>query len=81
MEEKSRTDDNEINTNKKNEIEMLIIDDKDGKNKKGLAQDEIKEEYVHDKDPYLDANILSRFFMYWAYKIIKISQHTKMKKE
>ena len=32
-------------------------------------------------DPYLDSNFISRFLMYWAYKIIKISTKTEMKKE
>ena len=32
-------------------------------------------------DPYLDSNIFSRFFMYWAYKVLKISKSTKIKKE
>ena len=32
-------------------------------------------------DPYLDSNIFSRLFMYWAYKVLRISKNTKLKKE
>ena len=34
-----------------------------------------------NNDPYLDSNIFSRFFMYWGYKVLKISKSTKIKKE
>ena len=32
-------------------------------------------------DPYLDSSIISKFFMYWAFKIISIATKTEMKKE
>ena len=32
-------------------------------------------------DPYLDSSFISRFFMYWAFKIINIATKTEMKKE
>ena len=32
-------------------------------------------------DPFLDSNFISRFFMYWAFKVLKISKKTKIKKE
>ena len=32
-------------------------------------------------DPYLDSNIFSKIFMYWAFKIINIANKTEMKKE
>ena len=31
-------------------------------------------------DPYLDSNIISRFFVYWGYRVLKISKSTKIKK-
>ena len=34
-----------------------------------------------ENDPYLDSNIFSRFFLYWGYKVLKISKSTKIKKE
>jgi len=34
-----------------------------------------------EDDPYLDSNIFSRFFLYWGYKVLKISKSTKIKKE
>ena len=40
-----------------------------------------KEIDTFSDDPYLDSNIFSRFFMYWAYKVLKISKSTKIKKE
>ena len=33
------------------------------------------------KDPYLDSNIISKIFMFWAFKIIRIATKTEMKKE
>ena len=32
-------------------------------------------------DPYLDSSFISRFFMFWAFKIINIATKTEMKKE
>ena len=32
-------------------------------------------------DPYLDSNIISKIFMYWAFKIINIATKTEIKKE
>ena len=58
-------------TNTSNGEDNLIFN---GKNKK-------KNYTAFENDPYLDSNIFSRFFMYWAYKVLKISKNTKIKKE
>ena len=36
---------------------------------------------VFKDDPFLDSNFISRFFMYWAFKVLNISKKTKIKKE
>ena len=58
--------------------------------KEDFIQLEIEKERERDKqkkftpfknDPYLDSNFISRFLMFWAYKIINIATKTEMKKE
>ena len=69
--------------NKKDMIQLEIDEDKEDKG------EEIDKEIKYKKrnftafknDPYLDSNIFSRLFMYWAYKIINIATKTDMKKE
>ena len=77
------------------EKENIDIENKEEEEEQELLKDKIKssieedEEFISHKkkfvpfknDPYLDSNIFSRFFMFWAYKVLKISKTTKIKKE
>ena len=65
------------NSENKNQIQLEVDEDN---NEKSLKKNN-KNFTPFEKDPYLDSNIISRFFMYWAYKIIRISTRTEMKKE
>jgi ABC-type multidrug transport system fused ATPase/permease subunit len=64
----------------KDMIPLEIEDNKDIKDEKP-HQYKKKNFTAFKNDPYLDSNIISRFFMYWAFKIINIATKTKMKKE
>ena len=77
------------------EKEKINIENKEEEEEQELLKDKIKssieedEEFISHKkkfvpfknDPYLDSNIFSRLFMYWGYKVLKISKSTKIKKE
>ena len=65
------------NSENKNQIQLEVNEDDNEKSPKKNN----KNFTPFEKDPYLDSNIISRFFMYWAYKIIRISTRTEMKKE
>ena len=69
----------ESNENIKEDKNYKInIEDNESKGKSSI----IKRNFTPFKgDPYLDSNIISRFLMYWAYRIIKIATKTEMKKE
>ena len=56
------------NSENKNQIQLEVDEDN---NEKSLKKNN-KNFTPFEKDPYLDSNIISRFFMYWAYKIIRI---------
>ena len=74
--------DDKINENPKNNIideKDNPIEVKDNSNKDNLK---VKLDFTpFEDDPYLDANIISKLFLYWAYKIIKIATKTEIKKE
>jgi len=56
------------------------IEDKEDSNKEKFSKAGLN--FVpFENDPYLDSNIISKLFLYWAYKIIKIATKTEMKKE
>ena len=67
----------------KKEKDMIPLEIEDNKNIKDEKPHQNKKENftAFENDPYLDSNIISRFFMYWAFKIINIATKTKMKKE
>lgn len=82
------TNENENKEQKQNELIILGDNQKDKlkdvnfENKELEINEKNKKSFTYFKnDPYLDSNCLSKFFMYWAYKIINISTKTKMKKE
>ena len=65
-------------------------DDNEDKDKAELKINERNEKFSSpkenlilppQKDPYLDSNIISKFFMYWAFKIISIATKKDLKKE
>ena len=76
---------NKDSENKINNLELLEdkIENKDDKNEEDLIPE------VHKKlnftpfknDPFLDSNFISRFFLYWGFKVLRISKKTKIKKE
>ena len=77
-------DEKEKNDEEKDEENQIL--DKD--NIKNSEIDDNEDFISHKKnftpfknDPYLDSNIISRFFVYWGYKVLKISKATKIKKE
>ena len=81
-------DTNENKEQKQNELIKLGDNEKDKLKDVNLEDKELeineknKKSFTYFKnDPYLDANCISKFFMYWAYKIINISTKTKIKKE
>ena len=84
-----------ISDEKEKEKINIINTEEDKEEEPELLKDKIKSSEVEDdefifhkknfvpfkNDPYLDSNIFSRFFMFWAYKVLKISRNTKIKKE
>ena len=85
--ETSEENDN-IKTDSDNKINKLeLLEDKIENKPEEENEDNIKEigpkkNFTPFKnDPFLDANFFSRFFMYWAFKVLKISKRTKIKKE
>ena len=82
---------NEINTNKDsdnkiNNLELLkdkIENPNDENNDEDLIQEAPKKfNFTPFKnDPFLDSNFISRFFLYWGFKVLRISKKTKIKKE
>ena len=68
----------DISDEEKNDSVELKIDENNNEEK--LPQP--KKNFTPFKnDPYLDSNIISKIFMYWAFKIINIATKTEMKKE
>ena len=85
--ETSEENDN-IKTDSDNKINKLeLLEDKienkpEEENEDNIKEIEPKKNFTPFKnDPFLDANFFSRFFMYWAFKVLKISKRTKIKKE
>ena len=76
-EEKEGNDEEQLEENQileENNIKSSVEDDKDFISSK-------KKFVPFTNDPYLDSNIISRFFVYWGYRVLKISKSTKIKKE
>ena len=81
-------DDNIIKTDTQNKIDKLeLLKDKIGE-KADEDEDNIIPETnpklnvpIFKDDPFLDSNFISKFFMYWAFKVLRISKNTKIKKE
>ena len=82
----------EINKDDKKDDLLLVEEDTKEENKEDLIELEnnddetenlkLKKKFVPFKnDPYLDSNFISKFFMYWAFKILNISSKTKIRKE
>ena len=70
--------------NKKDNLELL--QDKIEKPKEEeddlIPEIEPKRNFTPFKDdPFLDSNFISRFFMYWAFKVLNISKKKSRKKE
>ena len=80
-------DNNLIKTDSKNKINNLeLLKDKIENNNE--EEDDLIPEIKpklnftpFKNDPFLDSNFISRFFMYWAFKVLRISKKTKIKKE
>ena len=82
------TNENENKEQKQNELIILGDNQKEKLKDDNLESQELeineknKKRFTYfENDPYLDSNCISKFIMYWAYKIINISTKTKMKKE
>ena len=74
--------------NKINDLELLKVKiedkdkDKDEDEDNFIPTSKIKQNFTPFKDdPFLDSNFISKFFMYWAYKVLRISKKTKLRKE
>ena len=78
--EKEENDEDKLEENQileNDNIKISVEDDKDDNN--FISN---KKKFVpFENDPYLDSNIISRFFVYWGYRVLKISKSTKIKKE
>ena len=84
--ENDQMDNNIIRTDTENKIDKLeIMSDKSNpKENEDVIFPEIKTKLnftPFKDDPFLDSNFISRFFMYWAFKVLRISKSTKIKKE
>ena len=86
-EEKESNDDNLIKTDSSNKINnnLELLKEKieiPKEEDNSIPEIEPKRNFTPFKDdPFLDANFISRFFMYWAFKVLRISKKTKIKKE
>ena len=70
--------------NKKDNLELLQDKNENTKEEEDnlIPEIEPKRNFTPFKnDPFLDSNFISRFFMYWAFKVLNISKKTKIKKE
>ncbi len=75
-----------IDTGSKKKFQNLEImqntGEKSEEEEKLIGEPKIKQNFTPFKDdPFLDSNFISRFLMYWAFKVLNISKKTKIKKE
>ena len=92
-ENNNSSSDEEENSNKNQKLEEMKniitsnVDETPENNKPQIGEnipvtDIPKQNFTpYTKDPYLDSNFINRFFLYWAYKIIRIATKTKIKIE
>ena len=78
--EKEENDEDKLEENQILENDNIKISVEDDKDDSDFISN--KKKFVpFENDPYLDSNIISRFFVYWGYRVLKISKSTKIKKE
>ena len=83
-EEKEDNEKANQNVNDKEDLELLKekIESQKEDEEILIPEENTKQNFQPFKnDPFLDSNFISRFFMYWAFKVLKISKKTKIKKE
>ena len=73
--EARRDKDKEVNTSLHEKIESKINIKSFEKNNENYCP--LKEKYNYD--PYLESNIINRFFFYWPYNIIKLAKNYELK--
>ena len=84
--ESDDNDSNTIKTDSEKQLEKLEIIKEKSKTKENedtiFPEVKSKKNFTTFKDdPFLDSNFISKFFMYWAFKVLRISKATKIKKE
>ena len=78
--EKEENDEDKLEENQILENDNIKISVEDDNDNSDFISN--KKKFVpFENDPYLDSNIISRFFVYWGYRVLKISKSTKIKKE
>ena len=63
------------------ENKLISSDEKDPANNDEKIKKAVKKYGSEGKDPFTSANFFSRFFLYWAYKVIKLGNLVSMKPE
>ena len=58
--------------------EPLIINKNEEEN---IKNEKLVKKWGYEKDAYLNSNFFSKIFFYWAYRIIKLANHTSLKNE
>ena len=63
------------------ENKLISSDEKDPSNNDDKIKQAVDKYGSHDQDPYTSASFFSRFFLYWAYKVIKLGNLVSLKPE
>ena len=63
------------------ENKLISSDEKDPANNEDKIKKAVEQYGSKDKDPYTSASWISRFFLYWAYKVIKLGNLVSLKPE
>ena len=63
------------------ENKLISSDEKDPSNNDDKIKQAVDKYGSNDQDPYTSASFFSRFFLYWAYKVIKLGNLVSLKPE
>ena len=63
------------------EKQLISSEEKDPSNNDDKIKKAVEKYGSKDKDPFTTANCISRFFLYWAYKVIKLGNLVSLKPE
>ena len=62
-------------------MEEKLISSENRKSFESTTPEIVRKYGFINQDPYTSANWISRLFLYWAYRIIKMANHVKIKSE